>query len=202
MIQEKKIAYNTILLFGPPGSGKGTWGKIIGMLPDFYHLSTGDLFRMINTKSDLGKKVMEFMKAGELVPDQIVFDLFKHHMDNAVHVGQFDPHSDVLILDGFPRTMQQARMLDGVANIKVIFLLDCDDREVLLERLRRRAVLEGRADDAGEAVLERRFEIYQDEILRTLEYLDSQLIEKVDVAKEPVNILFQIGDILVKKMSS
>jgi adenylate kinase len=116
--------YKVTLLFGPPGSGKGTWGKILGMMPGFHHFSTGEMFRMLNVESDLGERIMETIRRGELVPDEITFDLWQQHLTNAVLIGQFHPPKDILVLDGFPRTPRQAEMLESVALVKVIFQFD------------------------------------------------------------------------------
>ncbi len=192
--------YNTILVFGPPGSGKGTWGKILGMMPGFYHLSTGDMFRMLDVESDIGEKVVEIMRHGELVPDQMALDLWQKHLKNAAIIGSFRPQRDILILDGFPRTPHQAEMLGAVASIKLILQLDCMDREILIKRLNRRAVREGRTDDANDEVIRRRFEIYEQQILATLKIFSPSLVEFIDVSAAPVNILAAISRVLQERL--
>jgi adenylate kinase len=193
--------YHVVLVFGPPGSGKGTWGKILGMMPGFYHFSTGEMFRMLNVESDLGVRIMETIREGELVPDEITFDLWQQHLTNAVLIGQFHPPKDILVLDGFPRTPRQAEMLKSVAVVKVILQLDCQDREILVARLRKRAVLEGRHDDASEAVIRRRFEVYEREIESTLTHFPPDLIEYVDVSVPPVRILSAMSNVLARRLS-
>jgi adenylate kinase len=195
-----KPQYHVVLLFGPPGSGKGTWGKILGMIPGFYHLSTGDMFRMLDVDSEIGEKVVEIMRKGELVPDQMACDLWQEHMKNATIIGSFRPQKDILVLDGFPRTPPQAEMLGGVAFVKLILQLDCEDREILVKRLNRRAVLEGRDDDANEEVIRRRFAVYEQQIRATLSHFPRKLIEFVDVSATPVSILAAIGQVLEKRL--
>jgi adenylate kinase len=190
------IKYNTILLLGAPGSGKGTWGKILGMMPGFYHFSTGDMFRALDTESDIGIKVMEILRKGELVPDEIAFDLWKQHITNAVLLGAFKPQRDILVLDGFPRTSPQVEMLKSLAEVQVILLLDCDHREILIERLRKRALLEQRTDDANEQIIRHRFQIYEREIQAILAHFPSRLIEKIDVSERPVRILSAVSTTL------
>ncbi len=194
--------YKTILLFGPPGSGKGTWGKILGMIPGFYHISTGEMFRTIDTESELGLRVMEIMQKGELVPDDIAFDLLKQHVQKTILLGAFRPQKDVLVLDGFPRTSRQAAMLASVAAVKVILQLDCADREILGARLRRRAVLELRADDANEAIIRHRFAVYESEIREALDQFPDDLIERVDVSAPPMHILASTSAIVYKRLSA
>jgi len=189
MNSSEKHLYNTILLFGAPGSGKGTWGKILGMIPGFYHLSTGEMFRMLDTESELGMTVMENMRKGELVEDNIVFDLWQKHMSNAMLMGMFRPQKDTLVLDGFPRTARQAEILKSTALVKAIILLDCADRELLSARLRKRAVLELRADDASEQIVRHRFTIYDREIQNNLAQFPQDLVERIDVSTPPIHIL-------------
>lgn len=193
--------YKVILLFGPPGSGKGTWGKILGMMPGFYHFSTGEMFRHLNVESDLGKRIMETMRRGELAPDEIAFDLWQQHLNNATLIGSFHPPKDILVLDGFPRTPPQAEMLKAVAVVKVILQLDCADREILVERLHKRAVLEGRHDDANEAVIRRRFAVYDRDTAKTLAHFPDDLIAFIDVSLVPVQILAAISQTLARRLA-
>ncbi len=197
----KSAVYNVVLLFGPPGSGKGTWGKILGMMPGFYHFSTGEMFRHLNVESDLGKRIMETIRRGELVPDMIAFDLWQQHLNNAALIGILHSSKDFLVLDGFPRTPPQAEMLKAVAVVKVILQLDCADREILVERLHKRAVLEGRHDDANEAIIRRRFEVYDRDTAKTLSHLPGDLIEFIDVTVAPVQILAAIGEALARRLA-
>ena len=193
MNSHEKNLYNTVLLFGAPGSGKGTWGKILGMIPGFYHLSTGEMFRLLDTESELGMKVMESMRKGELVADDIVFDLWQRHMNNAMLMGTFRPQKDTLILDGFPRTPRQVEMLQPIAVVKAIVLLDCADKELLITRLHKRAVLEHRADDANERTIRHRFEIYEREIQKNLAHYPDRIIERIDVSAPPIHILASLS---------
>ena len=193
--------YNVILLFGPPGSGKGTWGKILALIPGFYHFSTGEMFRMLDVESEIGQRIMDTMRRGELVPDEITFNLWQQHLTNAQLVGRFHPSKDILVLDGFPRTPKQADMLKSVAEVKMILKLDCPNRDILVQRLHKRAILEARLDDASETVIRRRFELYDTEIEKTLAHLPKNLIELIDVAVAPVRILSAIGEALARRLA-
>jgi adenylate kinase len=193
--------YNVILLFGPPGSGKGTWGKVLDLIPGFYHFSTGEMFRMLDVESEVGQRIMETMRRGELVPDEITFNLWRQHLINANLIGRFHPQKDILVLDGFPRTPKQADMLKSVAEVKLILKLDCSNRDILVERLHKRAILEGRMDDANEVVLRRRFKVYDTQIEKTLAAFPKNLIETVDVSVAPARILSAIGEALARRLS-
>ncbi|MDZ7268748.1 MAG: nucleoside monophosphate kinase [candidate division KSB1 bacterium] len=195
------LLYNTVLLFGPPGSGKGTWGKILGMMPGFYHLSTGEMFRRMDIESELGQRVMAYMRQGDLVPDQIVFNLWTQHMQNAALIGTFKPQKDILVLDGFPRTQSQAETLKTVAHIKAIVLLHCADPEILVARLHRRAVQENRTDDASEPIIRRRLVVFEREMNRTLAVFPNDLIDSVEVSQPPVRILAALGAILARRLA-
>jgi adenylate kinase len=194
--------YNTVLLLGAPGSGKGTWGKVLGTMPGFYHLSTGDIFRGLDPESEAGIKVMTIIQKGELVPDELAFDLWEQHMNKAILLGAFRPEKDILVLDGLPRTPRQAEMLKPVAEVKAILLLDCDDRELLVKRLRKRALLEHRADDANEATIRHRFEIYDEEIEHILAHFFPSVIAKIDVSTPPVHILASMSAALAQRLQN
>ncbi|MDZ7345119.1 MAG: nucleoside monophosphate kinase [candidate division KSB1 bacterium] len=194
------VMYNTVLLLGAPGSGKGTWGKGLGMMPGFYHLSTGDIFRGLDPESEMGITVMKIIQEGELVPDEVAFELWKQYMSRAILLGAFRPQQDILILDGLPRTPRQAEMLKPLAEVKAVLLLDCDDRELLVKRLRKRALLEHRADDANEQTIRYRFDVYDAEIESILAYFPAPVIAKIDVSVPPVRILSSISTALAQRL--
>ena len=82
--------YQAILLVGAPGSGKGTQGKMLGVIPGFLHSSTGDIFRALDKNSEMGKTFLRYSTRGELVPDEFTIDLWKQHMAGLVAAGKFD----------------------------------------------------------------------------------------------------------------
>src|SRR5215218_7937175 len=101
--------YRTILLFGAPGSGKGTQGKIIGTIPGFYHSVMGDIFRSLDLQSPTGKIFWEYAGQGKLVPDEFTIKLWKQFIQGMEMVNQFHPDSEILVLDGIPRSITQAK---------------------------------------------------------------------------------------------
>src|ERR1700743_30434 len=105
------MKYRTILLFGAPGAGKGTQGKILGNIPNFYHCACGDVFRNLTTESTLGRIFLDYSSPGQPVPDAPTIDLCSQFIDNCKKAGRFNPERDVLVLDGIPRNVHQAEML-------------------------------------------------------------------------------------------
>ena len=121
-----------ICLFGPQGSGKGTQAKLLTDRLSIPHISTGDLFRIaIESKTELGKQVESVMKAGKLVPDQLTFDLLKNRIIQNDCMNGF-------ILDGFPRTLKQAKLLDDYLEIDYVIVLEISDTESLKRLTNRR----------------------------------------------------------------
>jgi adenylate kinase len=105
------MKYNTFILFGAPGSGKGTQGKTLGTIPRFYHCPCGDVFRSIDTRTKVGKAFLEYSSKGQLVPDDITVELWKEAIAAAVDAHKFKPDIDILVLDGIPRNVGQAKIM-------------------------------------------------------------------------------------------
>src|SRR5688572_32336067 len=88
------MKYRTILLFGAPGAGKGTQGKILGTIPKFFHCACGDVFRSLKTDSAIGKTFLEYSSRGELVPDQPTVELWRYFIEGTTRTGRFHPGED------------------------------------------------------------------------------------------------------------
>jgi adenylate kinase len=186
----------TVLLFGAPGAGKGTQGKIIGAIPGFYHMSSGDMFRSMDPESRLGKIFRDYSTRGELVPDEVTIDLWKDHVGNLRKTGKFDPAKQVLVLDGIPRNVNQAALLDDVIDVlKVVHLAFADQNEAV-SRLKKRAMKENRADDAKEDVVRRRLDVYRDETQPLLDHYDKSRIADVDAVGSPAEVLSEVLKVL------
>ena len=191
---DDKTRYRTILMFGAPGSGKGTQGKVIGALPGFFHLACGDVFRSLNPNSDLGKTFLQFSSQGKLVPDNFTVELWLDHIHRLVHTNHFHPKEEILILDGIPRNPHQAVMMAEYIDVILLVCLSATDQEILIQRMRRRALHENRLDDANEDVIRQRFTEYDAETKPVLDHYPGELIHFVDTTGTPIVELMGVAD--------
>lgn len=190
--------YRTHLIFGAPGSGKGTQGKTLGSIPRFFHCACGDVFRTIDTRTPLGQKFVEYSSRGELVPDEVTVELWSLRIQQSVKAHQFKPDIDHLVLDGIPRNVHQAQLMEKFIDVKRVFHLSCPNRAKLAERLRKRAIKDNRFDDANEAVIQQRITIYERESRPLLEYYPTDLIVPIDATEPPLIVLSKIIEVLAE----
>lgn len=189
--------YQSVLLFGAPGSGKGTQGKILGAIPGFYHLSVGDVFRSLDINSGDGQTIYQYSSKGLLVPDEITISVWKRHLDALTELSLYKPYEDILILDGIPRNRGQAQLLkEHIDALKIIHLV-CVDQESMVHRIRRRAIRENRSDDASEEVIRNRFQVYHDETQPVLECYPKELIADVDAIGSPSEVLLKVLKVVI-----
>jgi adenylate kinase len=186
------MRYRAILLFGPPGAGKGTQGKILGQIPNFVHFSSGDAFRSLRVDSPLGRVFVEYASKGLLVPDEPTIELWTHCVHGLIANGRFDPDADTLVLDGIPRNPNQARIMDALIEVQAIFNLFCPVPEKLVARLQRRALRENRLDDANVEVIHHRLDTYKRETRAVLDCYPEQIIHQVDSTQEPLQVLLEV----------
>jgi adenylate kinase len=190
-----------VLLFGAPGVGKGTQGRRLAARPNFYHLSTGDMFRSLDPDSPLGREVRGYTEQGELVPDELTMRIFRDAVRRLSAAGKLDPGSDTLVLDGIPRNVNQARALDDEVSVAAIVHLVNRNDEAMLQRMKRRAELEGRQDDLSESVIRRRFDVYRAETRPVLDHYPSELVLEIDALGEPDEIAARIEEGLRRRWS-
>lgn len=192
------MKYRTLILFGAPGSGKGTQGKVLGGMPNFLHFSSGDAFRALDPNSELGKTFKEYSTRGQLVPDELTIRLCVDHIGKLVQAGKFNPETDTLILDGIPRSVSQAEALANTVEVKAVINLDCTNFEELVQRMKKRALKEGRTDDADEKVIRERFATYDRQTKPLLDFYGSKLVKNVDALQAPIAVLRDITMIIAK----
>lgn len=150
-----------IILFGPPGSGKGTQASKLVEKYNFLHISTGDLFRYeIGNDTPLGLEAKSYMDKGQLVPDSVTIGMLRNKVDANLDVKGF-------IFDGFPRTIPQCKALDELlekrnTEIAQLLMLEVSDDEIV-SRLLNRGKTSGRADDLNEEVIRKRIAVYEEQ---------------------------------------
>ncbi len=181
--------YRTILLFGMPGSGKGTQGSVLGQLPGLIHISCGDVFRKIPKYGELGREIVTFTSQGLMVPDELTVRIWERHIQILEMQELLLPEQHTLVLDGLPRNYSQAVTLDRVLDVTQIFHLKINDNEEAKDRLRARALRENRLDDMNDGVIARRLQTYYEETYDTLKFYDSSLIYDVDASQSPLDVL-------------
>ncbi len=195
--------YHAILLFGMPGSGKGTQGAILNGLPSLIHVSMGDIFRKIPRHGKFGLEIEQHTSHGLMVPDDLTVRIFQRHLIIMEMQELLLPEVHTLVLDGLPRNYTQAERLNDTLDVIQIFHLKITDLQQATDRLRARALSENRLDDMNEEVIHRRLQTYYDETFKTLSFYKSDLICDIDASRRAVDVLRDIvnrlADILPKR---
>ncbi len=181
--------YPAALIFGAPGAGKGTQGEILTRIPGFFHLSTGVIFRKLDPQMEEAQQIKEYCKKGELVPDELTVSIFRNWLEGRRAADKFRPKEHLLLLDGIPRTVNQCHLIERYIDVKLVLYFECRDMEVMVDRIRRRAVLEGRPDDASESVTRKRLETFERETTPVLQYYGESLIRRIDSSGLPSEVL-------------
>lgn len=161
-----------IILFGPPGSGKGTQANRLEDRYNFAHISTGDLFRHhLKNKTELGQKAKKFMDHGELVPDEITVGMLRTRLGES-------SDSNGIIYDGFPRTIPQSEALDNMLRehgerVDALIALEVSEGEIV-HRIKERGKTSGREDDLDEDIIRNRIDVYREQTRPVYDYYDDK----------------------------
>jgi adenylate kinase len=183
-----------LILFGPPGAGKGTQANFIAEKYNVAHISTGDVLReAVKNKTEVGLHAKSFMDKGELVPDSVVIEIIKQKLTSLIDMK--------FMLDGFPRTVPQAEALDKMlgelgVNLDVVVFLDVDDEEVV-QRIMKRQELENRQDDT-EDVVRNRLNVYRDQTSPLGEFYNNKaILKKINGIGSVEDISEKIDEVLL-----
>ncbi|PZR25733.1 MAG: adenylate kinase [Citrobacter freundii] len=189
-----------LILFGPPGSGKGTQSAKLVEKYGLIHLSTGDLLRKeLKLKTPLGVEAQQFIDKGQLVPDEVVIGMISSALDENASARGF-------LFDGFPRTVAQAEALDKLLELKKssiaqVLFLDVVEEE-LIQRLINRAKTSGRSDDADENIQRKRQEVYRNETLPVAAHYDKyKKVTHVDGMKDIDDVFSSLTSHIDKKIA-
>jgi adenylate kinase len=194
LIAQHSEPFRAVLLFGPPGAGKGTLGKFLSGAGGHCHLSSGDIFRSLSPESPAGKLYHTYASQGLLIPDEITLKIWHHFVHGLIATNRYFPARQLLLLDGIPRTIKQADLLQKYVHIERIIILEVANIDALIQRIQRRAIIEKRTDDMDTKVLRTRMEIYQKDTLKLLKHYPDKLLARFNGDQKPLEVL---RDVLV-----
>ncbi len=184
--------YRTLVIFGPPGAGKGTQSALLTKLACLYHLSTGEMMRNMPTHTEELKTFREMVNAGKLIPNEAFMKIFEGYLENLVSNGAFSPKDSWLLLDGVPRSVEQAKGIESYTSVERVISLEMNDEEALFNRLKNRGISEGRADDLSIETLKTRMQKYRDITAPVLEYYSESKVLKINALQKPLEVFSDI----------
>ena len=185
-------------MFGAPGSGKGTHGKILGSIPGYVHCSCGEVFRNLSPETPLGKVFVEYSSRGQLVPDEPTIELWQQFALGLVATGRLHPAKDTLVLDGIPRNVHQAEMLRKFLKVVAVFYMCSANFNNLVARMQRRALKDNRLDDANIDVIRARLKTYEAETKPVLNFYGNEIVHRIDTDGTPPETFSKILRHIVK----
>lgn len=182
-----------IVLFGYPGSGKGTQGTILSALPGFDHVAMGDILRGLTASNPLYEAVQSHVRQGNLVPDDLVMNLFFSHV-KPLATGA----NDLLVIDGIPRNRRQVDILREMVDVIKIFKLSVYDENIVIDRIRRRARAQNRTDDASDEVIRHRMGVYRQETESCITAFPGTILTRIQANQSVFDVHLDIMGALAK----
>src|SRR6185503_5513646 len=180
---------------GPPGAGKGMLGAFLASAGSQYHLSSGAIFRSLATYSPAGKLYYSYAEKGELLPDKATIDIWQYYVQGLIATNAYYPESQDLLLEGIPRTLGQAQLLEEHIEVRHIIVLTIQDEEELIRRAKRRARLEGNLSESNPLFHPGRLALYEESEEEILSFYPKHLISRVKADQKPLELL---RDVLVR----
>jgi len=189
--------YQAILVVGAPGVGKSTYSKEIVKDGGYFIFSTGDMFRNLNPKTEMGAKAKEIMDRGDLVDDETVVKLAKETLQRFAQEGKFDPEKDVLLLDGIPRTLAQVEMVKDFIEVKQVVSYFVEDEQIMVDRIMSRG--EGRSDDTDEEIIRKRIQKYNEATAPILRKYPQEILIKLDASRTITEVVEELKEKIYRR---
>jgi fructose-1,6-bisphosphatase II len=184
-----KSHVSSFLLFGAPGSGKGTIGKALGALPGFTHCSSGDIIRAAASHETESSERWKSVASGALISDEDLWELFDEYLDRLVKGCVAACNEPMLLIDGIPRCHSQVVELSKRVEVRGVFHLDCGDPDTMVRRLQRRFNHDARPDDASEQVIHDRLRLFREQTLPLLKLYPDEIVHRIDATRRPDIVL-------------
>lgn len=194
-IRPYKGKFSTILLLGPPGAGKGMLGHFLASAGSQCHLSSGDIFRSLAAHTPAGQLYYSYASKNELLPDEAAIDIWHYYVQGLIATNQYYPDSQDLLLEGIPRTLGQAKLLDKYIEVRHIIVLTIQDENELIRRAKKRARMEGNLSDSNPRFHPGRLALYEESEEQILSFYPKHLISRVNADQKPLELL---RDVLVR----
>lgn len=188
--------YKGIVLFGPPGVGKGTQAKLLAG-DDYFHFSSGEMFRELDQSSRLGQMVSKIIDGGDMIDAHTTMELARQTLMRYRAHGNFDPRKQMLLLDGIPRYARQVNMINAFVDVEQVLNFYVPNEEILVERIIRRGEIEGRPDD-NEETARKRLRLYHEKTEPMLKLYAPEIVVDVDGSGSREEIHHNVLENIVK----